>query len=333
MARIRSVHPGLFTDEAWVSCSPLARILYIGLWTDADDQGLFEWKPLQIKMRLLPGDASDAPSLLAELAAADLITGYEVSGKRYGAIKDFRKYQRPKKPNAIHPLPPELRDYVALSEASSEPLGDDDGEVGNQFPPDGEKSPQMEDGGGREGEEISDANASSVVGGPSDDVAEAVALWNEVAGRHGLPKAKTIDKTRRGAIRARLRDGGLEVWCEALAAVERSPHCRGENERGWRADIDFVCDPKSWRRLREGFYGGDDSAAPSAMPTFTGPADLRGAVVAECGEEFCLAYLDPCEWRDVPARALVPRTRLAAEKLRREAGAALGDVQIEERAA
>jgi hypothetical protein len=55
MARIRSVHPSLFTDEAWVSCSPLARVLYIGLLTDADDQGLFEWKPIQIKMRLLAG--------------------------------------------------------------------------------------------------------------------------------------------------------------------------------------------------------------------------------------------------------------------------------------
>lgn len=116
MARIRSVHPSLFTDEAWVSCSPLARILYIGLWTDADDQGLFEWKPLQIKMRLLPGDAAQAGGLLEELAGVDLIKCFDRGGRQFGAIKDFRKYQRPQKPNAVHDLPEGLREYVGMED-------------------------------------------------------------------------------------------------------------------------------------------------------------------------------------------------------------------------
>jgi hypothetical protein len=124
MARIRSVHPALFTDEAWVSCSPLARILYIGLWTDADDQGLFEWKPLQIKMRLLPGDAADAPQLLAELEGVGLIVAYEADGKKLGAIRNFRKFQRPQKPNAIHPLPERISAYVGLSANSPQAVDD-----------------------------------------------------------------------------------------------------------------------------------------------------------------------------------------------------------------
>lgn len=144
MPRIRSVHPCLFTDEAWVSCSPLARVLYIGLMTDADDQGLFEWKPLQIKMRLLPADHADIPELLAELIAANLIASLESSGKKLGAIRYFRRFQRPKKANATFPLPAEWAPYVGLTTSGS----DTDGEpVGNQFPTSGEKSPQMEDGG------------------------------------------------------------------------------------------------------------------------------------------------------------------------------------------
>ena len=47
MARIRSVHPGLWTDEAFVSVSMTARLLAIGLWNQCDDQGAFEWKPIQ----------------------------------------------------------------------------------------------------------------------------------------------------------------------------------------------------------------------------------------------------------------------------------------------
>lgn len=160
MARIRSVHPSLFTDEAWVSCSPLARVLYIGLLTDADDQGLFEWKPLQIKMRLLPGDNSDASALLAELVDANLIGSLESAGKKLGAIRRFCKFQRPKKPNAVFVLPPEWRTYVGLTGDGSEPEASDDGASSElpppqppSVPPKSELAQQMEDGGWRmEGE-------------------------------------------------------------------------------------------------------------------------------------------------------------------------------------
>lgn len=151
MARIRSVHPGLFTDEAWVSCSAMARVLVIGLWTEADDQGVFEWKPLQIKMRLLPADAADVAALLEEIAGNGLIARFEVAGKAFGAIRNFRKYQRPKKPNAVHPLPNEFRPFVAIDDVSSTSEPDEEEPVPNQSPTGTEKSPQMEDGGGREG--------------------------------------------------------------------------------------------------------------------------------------------------------------------------------------
>lgn len=121
MARIRSVHPSLFTDEAWVSCSPLARVLYIGLLTEADDHGLFEWKPLQIKMRVLPADALDVGPLLDELIAADLVGRLESDGKTLGAIRRYCKFQRPKKPTYVYALPAEWGDYVGVK-------GDDEGE-------------------------------------------------------------------------------------------------------------------------------------------------------------------------------------------------------------
>ena len=146
MARIRSLHPGWFTDEAVLSCSPLARILVLGLWTEADDKGVFEWKPVQLKVRILPVDTADAAALLDELASFDLVRRFEVAGKSYGAVRNFRRWQRPKKPNSLHPLPSELHLYVGLPPENSEP-------VRNQFGTGGEKSPQMEDVGCRREEE------------------------------------------------------------------------------------------------------------------------------------------------------------------------------------
>lgn len=179
MARIRSVHPSLFTDEAWVSCGPLARILYIGLWTDADDQGVFEWKPLQIKMRLLPGDNGDASEFLGELTAVGLVKPFEFDGKRYGAIANFRKFQRPQKPNAIHPLPDSIAEYVGLSATDTGPVAD-------QSDTSPVNPPQMEDGGGK-GEETAKANALSVTHEREGDFE---GWWKAYPGATAKPKAK-----------------------------------------------------------------------------------------------------------------------------------------------
>jgi len=105
----------------------------------------------------------------------------------------------------------------------------------------------------RTSEEDMDADAS-IVGGMADDVRTAFDEWNALAERHGLPVARKLDAARSRAVRARLADGGLTTWREALAAVAASPHCLGQNDRGWRADLDFFCTASKYRRLLEGAY-------------------------------------------------------------------------------
>ncbi|MGD9925256.1 MAG: hypothetical protein AB7V13_27980 [Pseudorhodoplanes sp.] len=124
MARIRSIHPGQWTDEAFVSCSAFARLLAIGLRNEADDQGIFEWKPITLKMRLFPADPVDISALLDELVGAGIIKRVAVSGKEYGLIRNFRRYQRPEKPNAVHPLAESDRNFVGLSSTEQQPVAE-----------------------------------------------------------------------------------------------------------------------------------------------------------------------------------------------------------------
>jgi hypothetical protein len=112
MARIRSVFPGLFTDEAFAPLSDAAQITLIGVWTEADDNGVFEWKPVSLRMRLRPSKDGSIEPMLEELAAANVIMTFEVGGKRYGAVRNFKKYQRPKSPKAVFPFPDNISDYV-----------------------------------------------------------------------------------------------------------------------------------------------------------------------------------------------------------------------------
>jgi hypothetical protein len=114
MARIRSIHPGLFTDEAFMELSMAARVLLPGLWVEAWDDGVIEWRTKRIKARLFPCDNIDVDALLAELVSQDMIRKFEAGGMKYAAIKNFRKWQRPEKPNSSNVLPKDLEDYVQL---------------------------------------------------------------------------------------------------------------------------------------------------------------------------------------------------------------------------
>lgn len=114
--------------------------------------------------------------------------------------------------------------------------------------------------------------------GSADEVREAVDAYNRVAEAVGLPRVQKLTNDRRTKLRARLRDcGGMEGWRFAMEKLAASPHCRGENDRGWRADFDFVVSESRFTRLMEGRY---DSHGPPA-------ASRRGGIVqaAEMAKE------------------------------------------------
>jgi hypothetical protein len=122
MSRIRSIHPGLWTDEAFMALSAPARLLLIGLWTEAFDDGVFEWKPLTLRARIFPVDAVEMPEMFDELIAGGFVRREAVGGRPIGLIRNFRAFQRPKKPNASGLLRPEWEAYVGLGPANREPV-------------------------------------------------------------------------------------------------------------------------------------------------------------------------------------------------------------------
>jgi hypothetical protein len=122
MPRIRSIHPGFWTDEAVVSVSRDARLFFIGIWNQCDDKGVFEWKPVSLRMRVFPAEQIDVVLLLTELERADLIRAFEADGRRFGVVRNFVIFQRPKKPNDLYPLSPELWLYSGLGPDGSPPV-------------------------------------------------------------------------------------------------------------------------------------------------------------------------------------------------------------------
>src|SRR5471030_364098 len=121
MARIRTIKPEFFTSDDICALSPLARLLYVGLWCEADRAGRLVWLPRVFKRRYLPDDACDIDRLAGELLTRGLVVLY---GEGLAYIPTFSRHQ-----------------HVNPREASS------------KLPsPEGDASPPVDDAqGGREG--------------------------------------------------------------------------------------------------------------------------------------------------------------------------------------
>ena len=93
-------------------------------------------------------------------------------------------------------------------------------------------------------------------GGPTKfDALKAFEAYNATALRCGLQQAGKFTPDRSRKIIARLRDYGVDGWQQALANVERSSFLTGKNDKGWRANLDFLLQPSSFGKVHDGTYG------------------------------------------------------------------------------
>jgi hypothetical protein len=106
MARIRYVKQGLFHNEELSDCDPLARMLFIGLWTEADREGRLADRPKKIKAILLPYDDCDIEVLLNQLHEKEFIVRYTVNDEAFIQVNNFSKHQNPHPKEAPSEIPP-----------------------------------------------------------------------------------------------------------------------------------------------------------------------------------------------------------------------------------
>lgn len=135
MARIRSLKPEFWTDEKVVELSPLARLLFIGLWNFCDDDGRMALSAKRLKLQILPADSADISALLGEIRREGLVTIYTVEDKEYLQVNGFAKHQKVDRrtPSKIPPPPisPDFPRVVptegikeGIKEGSSDPKKD-----------------------------------------------------------------------------------------------------------------------------------------------------------------------------------------------------------------
>lgn len=97
MARIRSIKPEFWDDEHVASLPMSCRLFYIGCWTFADDQGVFNANPSFLKSRIFPYDddlkVSDVKSWLKKLEELEMIIPFSHKRDAYYLIRSFSDHQ------------------------------------------------------------------------------------------------------------------------------------------------------------------------------------------------------------------------------------------------
>lgn len=214
MARIRSIKPEFPHSESVGRIGRDARLLFIMLWTVADDAGRLRGNSRMLASLLFPydDDAKDLiPSWLDELSAEGLIVRYQVDGDSYIEICKWLNHQKIDKPTPSK-LPEPPADSTTTREDSRGLT------VGKERKG---KEGKGEEGNG-EDQSVSSADATLVF-----------SHWQSVMQK---PRA-VFDEKRKKLIRSQLKAGyTAQDLVDAITGCSLSPFHMGLNDRGQRYD-------------------------------------------------------------------------------------------------
>lgn len=110
--RIRSIKPEFWQSESVGRLTRDARLVFVGLWSLADDHGRFRADPRFIAGQLFPYDDDGAKVVsraLASLREEGCVVLYESEASHYGAIPGWSRHQKIDRPSKSRlPEPPEI---------------------------------------------------------------------------------------------------------------------------------------------------------------------------------------------------------------------------------
>lgn len=257
MARARNIKPGFFLNEDLAEMEFGVRLLFIGLWTVADRRGRLQDRPKKIKMSVFPADSIEVEPMLDQLHRAGLINRYESCGIKCIQIVKFEKHQNPHKNEAESQLP-ESEQYGASTVQAPEPHGANhadslipDSLIRDSTSSDEEESPAKPDDANGAADK---APKSKTPPCPAEQIVDEYHRQLPE-----LPAVAKLTSARRKALQARWREReahqSVEFWIEYFAdAVRAQPFLMGVNQRGWRADFEWLIRESNFYKTVEGKY-------------------------------------------------------------------------------
>ena len=263
MSRARNIKPGFFKNEVLAECAPLARILFAGLWCEADRSGRLEDRPKRIKIACLPYDDCDVDSLLDELAKRGFILRYVVDSTPYIQVLEFSKHQNPHIREVASSIP-SPNEHCASTVLAPNKHGTSPADSFNLIPSSLIPDPLQELHAGIEDSCATIPDGLEAEAKPKRNPVpfqQIVTLYHETLPM--LPKVEKLTDARKGYISARWHEDlkNLDEWRNFFGFVARSDFLTGraaakKGDRVFKADLEWITRPGNFAKIAEDKYHG-----------------------------------------------------------------------------
>jgi hypothetical protein len=111
-ARKRTIDPGIWSDGGFMQLSDGARLFFIGLISNADDEGRGSAVTKALAARIFPSEGADRITAIegykAEVVEHTHTVFYEADGSAYYALLKWKDYQRVDHPQPSAIPPPSM---------------------------------------------------------------------------------------------------------------------------------------------------------------------------------------------------------------------------------
>jgi hypothetical protein len=235
MARKRMIDPEFWTDEKLGSCNRNERLFFMGLISNADDEGFGRANVKLLKSTIFPYDddlkVKDIEGVLITLITKKLVFVYVIDGQEFYYLPNFLKHQVINKPTPSKlPKCPEKAEEIQLPHY----YGSDT----TPLPPNRIEVKRKEEKG-------IEGNI------PYPQIME---LFNATCKSFSKIQAMTDGRKEKVKIRW-LELKTLDAFKELFIKAEATPFLKGDNDRKWKATFDWLMEnDRNYLKVLEGAY-------------------------------------------------------------------------------
>ena len=233
MARKRMIDPNIWQSEDFSKLSTLGKLVFIGLFSLADDEGRGRSNPVYLKSTLFPYEegirSTDIDKTLSEISSNMSVIFYSCDGSSYYSLYNWNAWQKIDRPTES-----KIPEY---DEKTMQRLFDE-----HSTSPRRVIVPKRKEDNRKEKE---------------DKRIRIKDIYNQHC--PNLPQVQKITDKREKAIDKFLKEFTEEQFIEICKIANYTDFLIGKNDKGWKADFDFLMRPDKATNVLEGKYSNSKS--------------------------------------------------------------------------
>lgn len=241
MARKRMIDPNIWQSEDFSKLSTLGKLVFIGLFSLADDEGRGRCNPVYLKSTLFPYEegirSADIDKTLSEISSNMSVIFYSYDGSSYYSLLSWNTFQKIDRPSESK--------ILEYDENTMKRLFDE-----HSTKPRRTIAPNIKE----------------------DNIKEKEYKRNKIKDIYNkncpnLPQVQKLTEKREKAIDKLLKEFSEEQFTKICQIANNTDFLIGKNDEGWKADFDFLMRTDKATNILEGKYGGTKGQANSKNNT------------------------------------------------------------------